>query len=55
VLLPAKVPARPWPSNTHPSGPHATWACWRDTVGSLTTTSFSKLRPIRTVWPGWKL
>jgi hypothetical protein len=54
-LPPRKVPARPWPSNTQPSAPHTTTACWRDTVGSLITTSLSELRPIRTVWPGAKL
>jgi len=52
---PRKVPARPWPSYTHPSGRQASTACWRDTVGSLMTTSFSELRPMRTVWLGAKL
>ena len=50
-----KVPARPRPSNTHPSGLHAIRACCRDTVGSLTTTSLSVLRPILTVWSRSKL
>ena len=45
-----KVPARPRPSNIHPSGPKASRACCRDTVGSLTTTSLSVLRPILTTW-----
>ncbi len=45
------VPARPRPSNVHPSGPQASRACCRDTVGSLTTTSLSVLRPILTVRP----
>jgi hypothetical protein len=55
VLPLRKVPARPWPSYTHPSGRHVSTACWRDTVGSLMTTSLSELRPIRTVRLGAKL
>ena len=50
-----KVPARPSPSNTHPSGPQASSACCLDTVGSLTTTSLSALRPILMVRPRSKL
>jgi hypothetical protein len=50
-----KVPARPRPSNTQPSGLQASRACCLDTVGSLTTTSLSVLRPILTVWSCSKL
>ena len=49
------VPARPRPSNIHPFGPKASRACCRDTVGSLTTTSLSVLRPILTTWSCSKL
>jgi hypothetical protein len=50
-----KLSARPVLTNSQPSGPQVSWACWRETVGSLTMISLSGLRPMRTVSPGPKL